>query len=64
MKDVRKMYEDVKEPVTPYAADRVTVETSLEQALSTPLYALTAKKYCVLGSSPMMVAEGEPTKVD
>lgn len=47
-----------------YAADGVTVDTSFEQALSRPLYALTAKKYCVSGSSPVMVADGDPTNVE
>ena len=47
-----------------YGADGVTVDTSLEQALFRPLDALTAKKYCVLGSSPVMVAEGDPTEVE
>jgi len=58
------MNEDVKEIATLYGAGGVMVDTSLEQELSSPLDALTAKKYCVLGSSPVMVAEGDLTGVE
>jgi hypothetical protein len=35
--------EFIRESAKTYTADRVTVETSLEQRLCRPLYALTAK---------------------
>jgi hypothetical protein len=54
----------VRQFTATYAAGGVTVDTSFEQGLWRPLYALTAKKYSVLGSSPVMVAEGYPTKVE
>ena len=37
------MDESIRETAKTYAADDVTVDTSLEQVLSRPLYALTEK---------------------
>ncbi len=46
------------------AAAGVTVVTSFEQLLCIPLNALTAKKYRVFGSRPVMVAAGALTSCE